>query len=460
MPPSPLSGEPEVPSVSELTRQIRESLEGRFADVWVEGEISNYRPHSSGHHYFTLKDARAQLSCVMFRGQARALSEPIRDGRQVQARGDLSVYEARGQYQLVVRWMQPRGFGALQAKFEALKRQLEAEGLFDPARKRPLPGFPRTVALVTSPTGAAVRDMLTILSRRAPWLRILVAPVRVQGDGAAAEIAQAIRHLGAVSGTGAAPVIDAMIVGRGGGSLEDLWSFNEEVVARAIFDSAIPVISAVGHEIDFSIADFVADLRAPTPSAAAELLTPDAAELASRLGQLVRRLGLRTSQQVRGLETRLDFHRRSLALREPARRIGDLLQDCDRLRDRLEEAADGGLQDRVGQLNQLRRIMETRHPGAAIADRLRQLGEWRPRFEARLKGAVARREEALRRTRKVLDLLSPETVFQRGYSLTTDRQGRPVTDAATLSPGERLRTRFYRGEVESTVCEGPGTAPA
>ncbi|MCB1091511.1 MAG: exodeoxyribonuclease VII large subunit, partial [Verrucomicrobiae bacterium] len=339
---APFPGKPAIPSVTELTRQIRESLEGRFSDVWVEGEISNYRPHSSGHHYFTLKDARAQLSCVMFRGQARTLPEAIRDGRLVQARGDISVYEARGQYQLVVRWMQPKGFGELQARFEALKRQLEAEGLFDSGRKRPLPFFPRTVALVTSPTGAAIRDMLNILGRRAPWLRILVWPVRVQGNGASDEIARAINEIKSRPDLG----IEVVIVGRGGGSIEDLWSFNEEDVARAISECPVPVISAVGHEIDFTIADFVADLRAPTPSAAAELVTPDGSELRKQIELLIRRLGLRSEQRLGGMAAHLDYHRRSLSTHEPGRVIEDYLQGCDLLKDRLEGISESAIQDR------------------------------------------------------------------------------------------------------------------
>lgn len=438
---------PDIPTVTELTRQIRESLEGRYADIWVEGEISNYRPHSSGHHYFTLKDARAQLSCVMFKGHARTLPEPLRDGRLVQARGDISVYEARGQYQLVVKWMQPRGFGTLQAKFEALKRQLEAEGLFEPARKKPLPFFPRTVALVTSPTGAAIRDMLNILGRRAPWLRILVWPVRVQGEGAAAEIAGALKRLGGAD----VPQIDAVIVGRGGGSIEDLWSFNEEIVARAIFECPLPVISAVGHEIDFTISDFVADLRAPTPSAAAELVAPDGGELGARIDQWERRLELKVGQSVASRRAHLDFHRRSLVAREPARLIGEQIQNCDDLRDRLDGAIDGATVEKGRDLAQVRRILDLRHPGAVIARGEARLGELWPRVDRLVSEILKRRIGELSRSRQVLELLSPQTAFQRGFSLTTDAEGRVLTDAAAVSPGNRLRTRLAKGEIESVV---------
>src|SRR6267154_3988460 len=258
-------------TVSELTRNIRGTLETKFGTVWVQGEISNYKLHPSGHQYFTLKDQRAQISCVIWRDTMAPLRQPLMDGAQVQVYGTVTVYPARGQYQLNVQILQPRGVGLFQAKFEALKRKLEAEGLFAAERKRPLPKFPRRIGIVTSPSGAAVRDMLNVLRRRAPWLQILINPGRVQGTGAAQEIAMAMREL-ATPNERFAP-LDLIVVTRGGGSIEDLWEFNEEIVSRAIFHSAVPIVSAVGHEIDFTICDFVADLRAPTPSAAGELLT-------------------------------------------------------------------------------------------------------------------------------------------------------------------------------------------
>src|SRR5256884_913229 len=257
-----------VLTVSELTRSIRGTLETKFGAVWVQGEISNYKLHPSGHQYFTLKDQRAQISCIIWRDTLAPSRQPIADGAQVQVFGTVTVFEARGQYQLNVQVLQPRGIGLLQAKFEALKRKLEAEGLFGPERKRPLPKLPRRIGIVTSPSGAAVRDMLNVLRRRAPWLQVLINPVRVQGTGAAQDIAVAIREL--ATPNEAWRSLDLIVVARGGGSIEDLWEFNEEIVARAIFNSGVPVVSAVGHEIDFTICDFVADLRAPTPSAAAE----------------------------------------------------------------------------------------------------------------------------------------------------------------------------------------------
>src|SRR5215472_11364983 len=275
-------------TVSELTRSIRGTLETKFTAVWVQGEISNYKLHPSGHQYFTLKDQRSQISSVIWRDTMQPPRQPLVDGAQVQVFGTVTVFEARGQYQLNVQILQPRGVGLLQAKFEALKRKLESEGLFAPERKRPLPTFPRRIGIVTSPSGAAVRDMLNVLRRRAPWLQILINPVRVQGTGAAQEIAVAIREL-AMPNEAFAPVA-LMVVTRGGGSIEDLWEFNEEIVARAILNSAVPIVSAVGHEIDFSISDFVADLRAATPSAAAELIVPDMNDLERRIDGCIRAL--------------------------------------------------------------------------------------------------------------------------------------------------------------------------
>src|SRR5213082_912997 len=275
-------------TVVELTRAIRGMLETKFGAVWVQGEISNYKLHPSGHQYFTLKDQRAQIGCVIWRDAMAPLRQPLVDGVQVQVYGTVTVFEARGQYQLNVQILQPRGLGLLQAKFEALKRKLEAEGLFASERKRPLPKFPQRIGIVTSPSGAAIRDILTVLKRRAPWLEILINPVRVQGTGAAQEIAVAIREL-ATPNEHWQP-LDLIVVTRGGGSIEDLWEFNEEIVARAIFHSTVPIVSAIGHEIDFTICDFVADLRAPTPSAAAELIVPDIMDLQRQIDRYARTL--------------------------------------------------------------------------------------------------------------------------------------------------------------------------
>src|SRR5881409_2117110 len=297
-------------TVSELTRSIRGTLETKFGAVWVQGEISNYKLYPSGHQYFTLKDQRAQIGCVIWRDTMAPVRQPLADGAQVQVYGTVTVFEARGQYQLNVQILQPRGVGLLQAKFEALKRKLEAEGLFAPERKRPLPKFPRRIGIITSPTGAAIRDMLNVLRRRAPCLQILINPVRVQGTGAAQEIAVAIRELAMPSDYW--QPLDLVVVTRGGGSIEDLWEFNEEIVARAIFHSAVPIVSAVGHEIDFTICDFVADLRAPTPSAAAELIVPDVTDLERRLDGCTRALGRQLLNRLRDAQQRFDHAREIL----------------------------------------------------------------------------------------------------------------------------------------------------
>src|SRR5216110_1159580 len=299
-----------VLTVSELTRSIRGTLETKFGAVWVQGEVSNYKLHPSGLQYFTLKDARAQIACVIFRNTMAPLRQPLSDGAQVQVYANVSVFEARGQYQLSVQIIQPRGLGVLQAKFEALKRKLDAEGLFDAARKRNLPKFPKRIGIVTSPTGAAIRDMLNVLRRRAPWLQILINPVRVQGTGAAQEIAVAIREL--ASPNEAFATVDLIVVTRGGGSIEDLWEFNEEIVARAIFNSTVPIVSAVGHEIDFTICDFVADLRAATPSAAAELIVPNVADLRRHMDACARGIGRELINRMRDGQQRLDHSRETL----------------------------------------------------------------------------------------------------------------------------------------------------
>lgn len=394
------SSRPEPLTITALTRQVKDHLEGRFRDLWVMGEISNFKRYSSGHCYFSLKDAGAQLSCVLWRGNAEPLRFQPADGQHVVAWGRVSVYEPRGQYQFVADFLELAGLGALAAAFETLKKKLDAEGLFAAERKRPIPSFPRTIGIVTSPTGAAVRDLLKVILGRWPRIEILLAPVRVQGEGAAREIAEAI---GMVNRHGRA---DVMIVGRGGGSLEDLWAFNEEVVARAIAASRIPVISAVGHEIDFTIADFVADLRAATPSHAGELVVPERAavdrELARAADALPRALLRRVAQdreQLRALAS-------NWALRSPLERI-------TQLRQRLDE-----LQERVQPL------------GAE---------------------AMTRRREHLGMCAAQLEGLSPLRVLDRGFSVTVLDDGTVVRDARQVKPGERVMTRLRKGRVRSRV---------
>jgi exodeoxyribonuclease VII large subunit len=436
-------------SVTELTRQVRDILESRLGEVWVEGEISNYRKQSSGHHYFTLKDDRAQLACVMF---ARAYSARsglvLKDGMQVQTFGRLTVYEARGQYQLVVELVQTKGQGLLQAKFEALKRKLQAEGLFDPEHKKPLPSFPRRVALVTSRSGAALQDMLNILQRRSPWLRILICPVRVQGEGAAGEIAETIRYIDRHRVTLA---IDVIIVGRGGGSLEDIWEFNEEVLARTIYGCGLPVISAVGHEIDFTIADFVADLRAPTPSAAAELVAPsqDALlnSLAAKQGALVRL----AKQAVEVGVLRLNRLKEARGLRDPRTLVQDRQQKVDQIELRLLQLLRWTVEHHRTHTNRLASLLQAYRPAQVVVRRRTEVAG----VQARLGNAAAyqleRVKQRLLSAQRSIALLGPEQTLQRGYSITRKTSGEIVQRSSDVEAGEEILTRLAQGELRSTV---------
>ena len=393
-----------VLTVSELTRQIRGTLETRFGAVWVQGEISNYKFHPSGHQYFTLKDQRAQIACVIFRNTIAPLRQALVDGTQVQVYGNVSVFEARGQYQLSVQILQPRGLGLLQAKFDALKRRLDAEGLFDPARKRALPRFPRRIGIVTSPSGAAIRDLLNVLRRRAPWLQILINPVRVQGSGAAAEIAVAVREL-ATANENWLPV-DLIVVARGGGSIEDLWEFNEEIVARAIVDVSVPVVSAIGHEIDFTICDFVADLRAPTPSAAAELIVPDIVDLRRRIAELAASFHKCLRNFVEHQKTRLRFLSERTLVRNLVARMREAQQRIDVVRESLARLTKQEI-DNAGQ-----------------------------RF---------------RRAEGILRVLGPDGTLQRGYSITRDTEGNVIRAVRDVRPRMKIRTRVTDGEFGSEV---------
>jgi exodeoxyribonuclease VII large subunit len=414
-------------TVSELTRSIRGTLETKFAAVWVQGEISNYKLHPSGHQYFTLKDQRAQISCVIWRDTM--LPPPrkhsgLADGAQVQVYGTVTVFEARGQYQLNVQILQPRGVGLLQAKFEALKRKLEAEGLFAPERKRPLPKFPRRIGIVTSRSGAAIRDILNVLRRRAPWLQILINPVRVQGTGAAQEIAVSIREL-ATPNESFAPV-DLVVVTRGGGSLEDLWEFNEEIVARAIFHSAVPIVSAVGHEIDFTISDFVADLRAPTPSAAAELIVPDVIDLQRQIDRCAHTLGRQLLNRVHDAQQRLDHAR-------------ETLQRC--LRHKIEDY-------KRSVLNILR-VLQPRKLSGELIIRRNRFADLHRRLAACPGRSIENARHRFSRIEGILRVLGPDATLRRGYSITMNDHGQIIRTTAVVMPKMRIRTRVSDGEFGS-----------
>jgi exodeoxyribonuclease VII large subunit len=436
-------------SVAELTRSIRGLLETRFSGVWVHGEISNYKLHPSGHQYFTLKDQRAQIACVIFRNTLPPFREPLIDGTHVQVYGAVSVFEARGQYQLSVEVLQPRGLGVLQAKFDALKRKLEAEGLFDPARKRALPKFPARIGIVTSPSGAAIRDMLNVLRRRAPGVQILINPVRVQGSGAAAEIATAIRELNEPNTNW--PAVDLIVVTRGGGSIEDLWEFNEEIVARAIAASSVPVVSAVGHEVDFTIADFVADLRAPTPSAAAELIVPDVGDLARRVTELAVCLRRCFESFLTHAQTRLRFLSERALARELLNRMRDSQQQVDLARETLLRRTEGRLQiERVALLNAAK-ALRARSPQREISARRESLAQLHRRFATGPIRFVEHARQRFTQMAGVLRVMGPEATLRRGYSITSDTAGNIITSVAAVRPRTKIKTRVSDGEFASEV---------
>lgn len=413
-------------TVSELTRNIRGTLEAKFGSVWVQGEISNYKLHPSGHQYFTLKDQRAQISCVIWRDAMAPLRQSLVDGTQVQVYGTVTVFEARGQYQLNVQILQPRGVGLLQAKFEALKRKLEAEGLFASEWKRSLPKFPRRIGIVTSPSGAAIRDMLNVLRRRAPWLQLLINPVRVQGTGAGQEIAVAIREL-ATPNEAFAPV-DLIVVTRGGGSIEDLWEFNEEIVARAIFHSVVPIVSAVGHEIDFTICDFVADLRAPTPSAAAELIVPDVFDLQRRIEGCGRALG-----------------------RQLLNRVRDVQQRFDHTRETLQRCLAHKLDSYKRSLLHITRALGARSPSRELMMRRDRFVDLHRRLLACPARLLANAVHRFQRVEGILRVLGPDATLHRGYSITMNEDGQIIRAIASVRQKMKIRTRVTDGEFGSEI---------
>ena len=433
---------------------IRGELEKRFSSVWVEGEISNFRAHGSGHWYFTLKDEFAQLRCACYRSSNQRIRFRPEDGLQMRARGRLSVYEQKGEYQLIVEALEPVGAGALQLAFEQTKARLQAEGLFAAELKRAIPMLPRRVGVITSPSGAAIRDILNVISRRTRTVHVLFAAARVQGDGAAQEIARAIKflndfharalrdgHLG----------IDVMIVGRGGGSIEDLWAFNEEVVARAIRASAIPVISAVGHETDFTIADFVADLRAPTPSAAAEIVAAHEAQLCSLLATLTTNLARSMQFRIAGSRTQVQELALSPAFDAVAARLHEAMAATGDAEHRLQTAITSLIQRaqrRVGAATHSLSPAQLRSAALTARTRLESLSK------ARDAGIATRLETAkqqLAMAAAALDAMSPLRVLERGYAIAHDAQGHVVREASAVSIDDALRLRLWKGVVNCRV---------
>jgi len=432
----------QILTVSQLNRAAKDLLETYLPSLWVEGELSNFSVPSSGHWYFSLKDSSAQVRCAMFRNRNMLVRFKPEAGKKVLVRGKVSLYEGRGDYQLIVDHMEPAGLGDLQRQFELLKEKLQAEGLFDPAHKKPLPAWPGKLGIIPSATGAAVHDILHVLRRRFPALPVILLPVTVQGNEAAPQIAAAIRTANQHQ------LCDVLIVGRGGGSLEDLWAFNEEIVARAIFESEIPVVSAVGHEVDFTIADFVADVRAPTPSAAAELISPDGQALLHRLEQQRSRLSRSINSQLRWLHQRLETLR--ARLQHPGRKLQQQAQTLDHLELRLERAMVLALRNARHRLERLEHKLQQVSPQ-------RQLGQQKQRLEflfTRLRNAQSRqleqKQQRLKNLAGVLQGVSPLNTLARGYSILLTASGTAVRDAAEVNTGDQLTARLHRGQL---ICE-------
>ena len=413
-----------VLEVSQVNSYIKEMLDadGLLGGLCIRGELSNYKKYPSGHHYFTLKDGQSQLKCVMFRSSAMRLRFRPENGMMVQAAGRITVYPRDGVYQLYCVAMTPEGTGDLAVAFEQLKKKLAAEGLFDPAHKKLIPAYPHRIAIITSEAGAAVHDMLRIIRHRYPLAEVKLLPVRVQGEEAAGEIAGALDYANRYQ------VADLIITGRGGGSMEDLWAFNEEVVARAIYRSKIPVISAVGHEPDVTIADYVADLRAATPSNAAELCTPDQQELRQRIADVSNRMASLLSRQLKNCRTQLELRKNARVLQSPENYLADRRQTLDVLTEKLGRTMANRLTKEAGQLALCRQRLSTAENAVLAGER------------KRLETRAAR-----------LDAMSPLKVLARGYSITEDDRGTAIVSASSLYPGDHITIRFHRGSADARV---------
>ncbi|MNF31101.1 Exodeoxyribonuclease 7 large subunit [compost metagenome] len=432
----------EVLTVSQLNQRARHLLEDVFPQVWVEGEISNLARPASGHLYFTLKDAQAQVRCALFRQNAQRVRQALRDGLAVRVRGKVSLFEGRGDYQLIADAVEPAGDGALRLAFEALKEKLAAEGLFATERKRPLPAHPQHIGIISSPTGAVIRDIISVFRRRAPQVRLTLVPTAVQGREATGQIVRAL----ALADTQG---FDALILARGGGSLEDLWCFNEEAVARAVAACRTPIVSAVGHETDVSISDFVADVRAPTPSAAAELLAPDAGDLQLRLDGLRRRLILRLQERLTRERLRLDglFRR----LRHPGERLRQQAQRLDDLDMRLRRAFERQLQIRHERLARLDTRLAAQHPGRTLALLRQKLDSLAARLPRATREVLKDRRQRLDALAQTLHVVSPLATLGRGYSILLDERGQAIRAASQTRPGQRLKARLGEGELQVRV---------
>jgi exodeoxyribonuclease VII large subunit len=441
----PAPAERDIYTVSRLNREVRALLEGGFPLLWLEGELSNLARPGSGHWYFTLKDGTAQVRCALFRQRTLGVRIAPRDGLRVLVRARVGLYEPRGEFQLVIEHMEDAGEGELRRRFEELKARLAAAGLFDTERKRPLPTLPRRIGVVTSPTGAAIRDILHILGRRFPAIPVMIYPVPVQGTGAAQQIAAAIRL------AGRREEVDVLIVARGGGSLEDLWAFNEEVVAQAIVDSPVPVVTGIGHEVDFTIADFTADVRAPTPSGAAELCVPDQREWQQRLVVLAERLTLALRRRVGEQRQALQWRTHRLERVHPRLRIQQQQQRVDELEGRLLRTVRQGLARRTADLSAVGAHLARLSPRIRVASLLQRRELLTARLEHALRLRLERAQSAVALQARALDAVSPLATLQRGYAIVERVEGGVIVDAATVAPGDQLRARLARGQLRVSV---------
>lgn len=437
------TSEREVFSVSQLNRRAKQLLETHLPLIWVEGEISNIARPSSGHWYFTLKDDRAQVRCAMFKGRNQRVNFAPQQGQQVLIRARVSLYENRGEYQLIAEHMEEAGHGALQRAFDELKLKLSREGLFDPAHKRPLPSLPRHIGVITSPTGAAVRDVLTVLKRRFPSIPVTVIPVPVQGKEAAPAI---VRALALANRAG---LFDVLILGRGGGSLEDLWPFNEEAVARAIYASELPVVSAVGHEVDVTISDFVADLRAATPSAAAELVVPDAGEWQQQFRAYAQRLSQTMTRRL--LAEKRHLQHLSKRLRHPGERLQQQSQRLDGLELRLGRAIQQQLTRQQHRLQNLTLRHRAHNPAPLVRQWHQRIEQLRTRLDRQMQQQLKTKRQRLSEAGRMLHSVSPLSTLERGYAIVSDESGQVVRAAEQLQPGDSMTTRLAKGEVVSRV---------
>ncbi|SDG67293.1 Exodeoxyribonuclease VII large subunit [Vibrio xiamenensis] len=432
-------------TVSRLNAEVRLLLENEMGIVWLVGEISNFSAPVSGHWYFTLKDSLAQVKCAMFKGNNRRVTFKPKAGNQVLVKARLSLYEPRGDYQLIVESMQPEGDGRLQQQFDELKMKLAAEGLFAQASKRPLPEHPQRVGVITSKTGAALYDILDVLKRRDPSLPVVIYPTMVQGEEAAIQIAQAIGRANARN------ECDVLIVGRGGGSLEDLWCFNNEIVARTIAASQIPIISAVGHEVDVTIADFVADMRAPTPSAAAELVSRDNSHKQQAFSQRQQNLTSSVLHYFSKQQHRLDMLSHRLERQHPSQRLIQQAQQLDELQIRLSRAMNLRIERQRQKIQRQEHALQLHSPVHQLNQQHNHLERSQHRLQEAIKRQLLNREHQLALAAEKLDAVSPLATLKRGYSITQDSQGNVITDASQLSRGDHLVTRLANGEVRSTV---------